>query len=111
MSDRDEFESILDEMLRLAETIAGGAGPRRTDAVTVQSRPDELIEGRERLTYILNAPGYEKDELRVSVLEDALEVKGPDFLVRKRLPGGVNPETAKSRYLNGVLSVTMERKR
>ena len=110
MSDNDDFESIFEEMMRLAESLVGGQPLRQVAATSVQTR-DELIEGRDRLTYILNAPGYGKDDLRVSVLEDEIEVKGPDFIAKKRLPGRVEPDSAKSTYVNGILSVTLERKR
>lgn len=110
MSDNDELTSLVEAMLRLAESMAGGHSPGQAGAAASKSRPDELIDGKEKLTYILNAPGYEKDQLRVSVLPDSLEVKGPDFLVRRELPHSADPDTARSKYLNGVLSVTVAKK-
>jgi HSP20 family molecular chaperone IbpA len=110
MSDNDDFTAIFEEMMRLAESLIGGQTSVQTAEAAPQSR-DELIEGKDRLTYILNAPGYQKDDLLVSVLDSEIEVKGPDFIARKRLPGRVDPDSAKSTYVNGVLSVTLERKR
>jgi HSP20 family molecular chaperone IbpA len=110
MSEDDNFSAIFEEMMRLAESLIGGQTVRQTTRAAPQPQ-DEMIEGRDRLTYILNAPGYEKDDLRVSVQEDELEVKGPDFIVKKKFPGRVEPDTAKSSYVNGVLSVIVERRR
>ena len=103
-----DFDALFEEVLRLMQGMTANQAPRQV-VQTADSARDELIEGRDRLTYIINAPGYEKDDLRVSVLDDEIEVKGPDFIARKRLPVRVNPDGAKSAYNNGVLSVTVER--
>jgi HSP20 family molecular chaperone IbpA len=110
LSESDNFDEVMKDMLRIAERLLSGS----VSAVPVsqeaeETEPDELIEGKEGFTYILNAPGYEKDQLLVSVLEDELDVKGPDFAVRKRLPSRVDPETVKSKYVNGILSVTVRK--
>lgn len=114
MSERDDFDAIFEEMMRLAESIVRGQpamqATRQAAKASSQS-VDELIEGKDRLTYILDAPGYEKDDFRVSILDSELEVKGPDFIARKKLPGRVDADSARSAYVNGVLSVTLRRKK
>jgi len=112
MSEYDGFDSMLDDMLRLAERLfSDSLQPVQTREVQKEAEPDELIEGADRFTYILNAPGYQQGQLLVSVLEDEIDVKGPDFALKKHLSGRVDPDTAKSRYVNGVLSVTVEKRK
>lgn len=112
MSEFDGFNSILEDMLRLAEQLFNESA-QLTPVPARQAQevePDELIEGRDRFTYILNAPGYEQDQLLVSVLEDEIDVKAPDFALKKHLSGRVDPGTAESKYRNGVLSVTVRKR-
>ena len=113
MSEYDGFDSMLEDMLRLAERLfSESLQPASNPARQVQEKaePDELIESRDRFTYILNAPGYQQDQLLVSVLDDEIVVKAPDFAVKKHLAGRVDPGTAESKYRNGVLSVTVRKR-
>ena len=110
MSESDNFDEVMKDMLRIAERLLSGSiGAVPVSQETDETEPDELIDGKEGFTYILNAPGYERDQLLVSVLDDELDVKGPDFAVRKHLPSDVDPETVKSKYVNGILSVTVKK--
>ncbi|MDV3277549.1 MAG: Hsp20/alpha crystallin family protein [Nitrososphaerales archaeon] len=111
MSENDSFDAVINEMLRLAESLLGGAmNPMPAPQEIEETAPDELIERKDGFTYVLNAPGYEKDQLLVSVLEDEVDVKGPDFAVSKHLPNRVDPETVQSKYVNGILSVTVRKR-
>lgn len=104
MSDDTGFEGVMAEMLRLAERLLGG----QLGGEQEQER-EELIVGKDYITYVLDARGYSKEDILVSVLDDEIEVKGPDFIVKKRLPERVAPETAVSTFRNGVLSVRVKR--
>ncbi|MDV3244388.1 MAG: Hsp20/alpha crystallin family protein [Nitrososphaerales archaeon] len=113
MSEFDNFDRIFEEMIRIAERIfdASPVGFEATPhAVQREAPSDEIIERKDSMVYILNAPGYEEGQLLVSVLEDEVEVKAPDFMIKKPLPSRVNPASASCKYRNGVLSVTVKKR-
>jgi HSP20 family molecular chaperone IbpA len=111
MSEDAGFEGVLAEMLRLAERLFGEELQGEGNAEAESERgEEELIVGRDYITYVLDARGYSKEDLLVSVLEDEIEVKGPDFIVKKRLPESVVPDTAVSTFRNGLLSVRVKKK-
>lgn len=115
MSEPYELDKMLDELFRFAEKLfqeeilPGSQSPSEEAVQTGAPEPDEVIEGRDRVTYLLNAPGYSKEEFLVSVLDDQVEVKTKDFLRRRGLGSPVDPESAQTTYRNGVLSVTLKR--
>ncbi len=113
MSEFDSFDRMFNEMIRIAERIfdAEPLGFEATPhAVQREAPSDEIIEREDSVVYILNAPGYEEGQLLVSVSDDEVEVKAPDFIVKKPLPSRVDPTSASSKYRNGVLSVEMKKK-
>ena len=70
---------------------------------------DEVIQGRDRVTYVLEAPGHEAGDFSVHVEREGVEVSAHDLRVSRRLPAPVDPKTAVTRYSNGVLSVSARR--
>jgi HSP20 family molecular chaperone IbpA len=102
---------MFQEFVRMAEKLFEDTLERRgyTEGFRTEEEPDEVIEGNDRITYVLNAPGYSRDDFRVSVLDDSVEVKTKDFLRRRGLGTTVEPETAETTYRNGVLSVTVRK--
>ncbi len=115
MSNFDNFDSIFREVIRLTESLfeaQDNAPTQVSDAVPVEKEErDELIERGDSFNYILDAPGYEEGQLGVSVLDDRIEVKAPDFVAGKPFPTRVDPGSAVSKYRNGILSVTVRKKR
>lgn len=115
MNEPYEFDEMFQEFVRLAEKLFEGTlEPRgyRSNVRTEQSADadlDEVIVGKDRITYILHAPGYSKEEFLVSVLDDSVEVKTKDFLRRRSLSKPVEPGSAETTYRNGVLSVNVKR--
>lgn len=70
----------------------------------------ELIEGAEGVTFVLIAPGYSRRELSVKAGADRLVIEASDFKIAKPLGCTVDPNTARSTYVNGVLSVRVDKK-
>jgi HSP20 family molecular chaperone IbpA len=113
LSDPKSFDSIFEEMIKLTEQLFDGQVAWLTEVQPTdedQAERDELIDRGTSFEYILEAPGYEEGQLSVSLREQRLQVKGPDFEVKKTLPSRVIPESLASRYNNGVLSVTVKKK-
>ncbi len=102
---------MFHEFARLVERLFGETLEPRiyTEAVRTEEEPDEVITGKDRMTYLLNAPGYTQEDFLVSVLDDAVQVKTPDFLRRRGFGTRVDPASAKTTYRNGVLSVEIRR--
>jgi len=113
LSDYEGFGWLFEEIVRLAEQVFD-ASPAESQfsprAVQQEGPRDELIERKDSVTYILNAPGYDEGQLLVSVLEDEVEVRSPGFVIKKPLPHKVDPTSASSKYRNGILSVEMMKK-
>ncbi len=105
------FEEMFQEFIRLAEKLFEETIEPRGRGATLQTEaePDEVIVGRETVTYLLNAPGYDREDFLVSVREDSVEVKTKDFLRRRGLGTTVEPDTAETTYRNGVLSVNVRK--
>ena len=109
------FRSSLLPRLDLAKLDAAWAPP-----VEVSERGGQLVVRAE-------LPGLDKKDVRVEIREDALTIEGErhhereqkgkgffrsersygSFFRQIRLPEGVDPETAKATFKNGVLEVTM----
>jgi HSP20 family molecular chaperone IbpA len=103
----------LDELVDAAVDMMDHLGhvPAGRKAGALQPEDGEFIEGPERVTFILQAPGYWEEDLHVSLSDGALEVKAPDFSVRRQLPADVDTSSFQRRYTNGVLSVDLKRRR
>ncbi len=75
----------------------------------------EMHEERDKVTIIAELPGVEKDDIDVRVRDRKLVIRaeGKDRKYYKEieLPEDVKPETAKARYRNGVLEITVERRK
>lgn len=100
------------DLMRMAERILDqpqGASTSQPALQRQSEEDDEVIDASESVTYILHAPGYTQDQLRISVQRDEIEVKTPDFMRRRRLTAQVDPDTVESKYLNGVLSVRVKK--
>jgi len=73
----------------------------------------DVIEKRDSVSIIVELPGVMKEDidLRTSVESVYVKVDTPfrKFIKDLRLSSRVKPETAKARYNNGVLEVTLQR--
>ncbi len=91
--------------------------------------PVEVFDEGERVEVRLEAPGLERDDFEVEVIDDQLRIGGEKRVERQHregeyhvaecayghfsrlipLPVPVKPESARARYRNGVLEVTLEK--
>ncbi len=73
----------------------------------------DIVEEKDEIVVVADMPGVEKDEIRLSAIEDTLTID-VDAERRKyhkevRLPAKVNPDSAKASYKNGVLEVRLKK--
>jgi HSP20 family protein len=71
----------------------------------------DVIESDGKITVIVELPGVEKDEIKLSGTEDTLTISVDTlehkFFKELELPAKVEIKQAKSQYRNGVLEVTL----
>lgn len=107
-TNRDSLEQTLEELVRRAERLLDRPYEKEWFAVAQEEVWEgrcELVERNEYVTVVLEAPGYGPSDLRASVFEDEIKVETPDFSLRRSLPCRVDPESLRTDYRNGVLSV------
>ncbi len=73
----------------------------------------DVVEEKDELVVVAGMPGVEKDDIRLTGIEDSLTID-VDTQRRKyhkevRLPAKVNPDSAKASYKNGVLEVRLKK--
>ena len=75
----------------------------------------DVIEGAEDVSVTIELPGVEKEDIDLRVIEDELEitVNTPQRKYHKivHLPVDVRPQTTKATYKNGILDVSIQRKK
>ena len=70
----------------------------------------ELIEGPYSVNFVILAPGYRAGGIEVMAEPDRLRIRTADFEIERALGCRVDPATAQTSYLNGVLSVRVDKK-
>ncbi len=98
---------------------------RRPGAFGLEQPALEPTDSREPLVDVINEPqqvrvvaelpGVEKSDIKTTIAEDALTIK-VDAAARKyykevKLPAGVDPDSSKASYNNGVLEITLQKTR
>ncbi|MDG6988453.1 MAG: Hsp20/alpha crystallin family protein [Nitrososphaerota archaeon] len=74
--------------------------------------PDEgeLIESPLDVTFVLVVPGYRRGDIAVYAEQERLKVESYDFKIVKCMGSPIDPTTARSTYVNGVLSVRVDKR-
>lgn len=114
MSEFDDFDAFFEEVLEVTQRLLGtsvAAGGQLQEAEPDERVRDELLESKDLITYLLDAPGRTSDELKVSVSADEVSVTLPDFVAKKHFPSKVDPSSAKVSYNNGILSVRVTKRK
>jgi len=74
----------------------------------------DVMEEEDVVKVIMDIPGVEKSDIDVEVSESEIRVRAEHgdrrYFKVVKLPVKVKPETAKARYRNGVLTITVEKK-
>ncbi len=74
----------------------------------------DVMEEEDVVKVIMDIPGVEKSDIDVEVSENEIRVRAERedrrYFKVVKLPVKVKPETAKARYRNGVLTITVEKK-
>ena len=97
-----EFGNIKSANRKL-EPFPGGGREPLTDVIDQEDTYEVVVE----------LPGVEKEDLRLHATEDSLEIKtegGIKFFKIVSFEMPVEPETAKTTYKNGVLSVRLQKR-
>jgi HSP20 family protein len=96
---------------------------RRPGAFGIQQPALEPKDTREPLVDVINEqaqvrvvaelPGVEKSDIKTSITEDALTIKVDSptqkYYKEVKLPTGVDPDSSKASYNNGVLEITLRK--
>jgi len=132
----DDFRRFEDMMNRMFEGFVGRPGRRlmlpsgeRGEVVPAESRQPfiDVIETDKEVIASAEMPGLEKQDIKINLTEDRLEISAETkheekkeekgYLYRERrsgsyyraisLPSPVDPDTSKASYNNGVLEIKM----
>jgi HSP20 family protein len=96
---------------------------RRPGAFGIEQPALEPKETREPLVDVINEPaqvrvvaelpGVEKTDIKTSITEDALTIRVDSatqkYFKEVQLPAGVDPDSSKASYNNGVLEITLRK--
>jgi HSP20 family protein len=117
----DEFETFFDRMSRQYDEMM-----RRESGIATEIATD-VAEHRDEIVVTADLPGFEREEIDVSVSGDRLTIRAEqeydeeredgEYLRRERrhasvrrtltLPEGIDEDAASASYKNGVLTVTL----
>ena len=99
-----------------AAAAAAADGPGPISQITAEREPlVDVNETEKEVIVILEMPGVKKENIKVNAAEGLVEVRSDDPARKYHrtidLPEGVDIETARSKYNNGVLEVTFNKKK
>ncbi len=132
----DDFRRFEERMNRMFEEFWGRPTTRRLlpsgehGAITPAEYHEpyiDLIENEKEIVATAEMPGLEKENIKINVTEDALEISAETkheekkeekgYIYRERrsgsyyrsisLPSPVDPDSSKAKYENGILEIKM----
>ena len=86
----------------------------RTEILEEREPLVDVFEDEDKVTVIAELPGVEKDKIKVRIKDNKLIIRasnGQKYYKEVTLPAKVKPETAKARFKNGVLEITIEKEK
>lgn len=85
------------------------------EKISVKSAREPLVDVIERekeIDILAELPGVEKEDINVEAHEDSLTISVPnEFYKEIKLPSEIDPYKVKAKYKNGVLTVTLTKKK
>jgi len=113
LSDPDDFDRMFEEMIAMTQKLLNGTLANAGQPGKVQpagADRDEILEGKDFVTFLLDSPGRVKEDFQVDVTEEQLSVKAHGIDLRRRLPCRVDPASVVVSYNNGILDVRVNKK-
>ncbi|MEM1557980.1 MAG: Hsp20/alpha crystallin family protein [Thermoproteota archaeon] len=121
----EDVERMAEEMRRLFEE---DLGRRRMRAMGCIEPLYNIVEREDEIRISIDLPGVEKEDIKLTLHEDSIVVEGvcrkvtPTvrrlsggrplyYSVKIPLPTGVEEESARARYSNGILEVVLMKKK
>ncbi len=86
----------------------------RTEILEAREPLVDVFEDEDKVTVIVELPGVDKDKIKVRIKDNKLIIKasnGQKYYKEVELPAKVKPETAKAKFKNGVLEITIEKEK
>ncbi len=86
----------------------------RTEILEAREPLVDVFEDEDKVTVIAELPGVDKDKIKVRIKDNKLIIKasnGQKYYKEVELPAKVKPETAKAKFKNGVLEITIEKEK
>ncbi len=75
----------------------------------------DVIDEKDRVVVVAELPGIDKDKIDIRIKDGKLIIRARDkdrkYYKEIELPPGIKPETAKAKYRNGVLEITIEKEK
>lgn len=101
--------------VRPSKTGFGRSGSRTRPLFTDEREPlVDISTTNDQVIIVLEMPGVKKEDLKIIASEDSIEVQSTDtkrkYHKTIELPKEVNIESAKSKFHNGILEITFNKK-
>jgi len=99
------LESLKRRPIPQRSSLFSDNSPERREPLT------DVFEEEKTIRVYVELPGEEKDDIKLNIVGDKVEVKAVKFYKLIDLPtGSIEAEKVSSRYNNGVLEVTIPKK-
>ncbi len=125
-SPRNEVQRIFDDFFRDFRDLASWS-PQSVLGLTAGFPAVEMIEEKDKYMVKIDAPGLEKDDIRISITDNTLHVRGEvrqeeeredrSYIYNERfygafsrdipLPSAVNSDQVRAMVKNGVLTIDL----
>ncbi len=87
----------------------------RTEILEEREPLVDVFEDEDKVTIVAELPGVDKDKIKVRIKDNKLIIRasneGHKYYKEIELPAKVKPETAKAKFKNGVLEITIEKEK